>query len=296
MTKKIVFGVAAVALATVVMAPAASAACASARSAKTYNSGTGAYSYWHAPSGDTGGTLVGQTWQLGAPGTWSTGNCNSVDVGSPGGAGFIYFGAGGIGLNLDLAACGSGCPASGSTLAVVAQKKSGATTDFLVATVVETPGGAVNFDYSTQGNHEMIPMPRPRVTSSSRAGTTVNLNVQVPAISAGLYGPNAANAVTGFNILSASSATNPGRDAAAYTLRSAITSPGGNAATGAVSVDCTNPNADQWVVTQLVLEGGVGSSAVSEATRVNCNPALADPKYKIVPKRGTPKQGVGTSN
>src|SRR5580765_2251316 len=99
MTKKIVFGVVAVAAAALVLAPAASAACGSVRTASTYNSGTAAFSYWHAPSGDTAasGTLVGQVWQLGNPGQFSTGNCNDIDVGNPT-PGFLYFGSGGIGL------------------------------------------------------------------------------------------------------------------------------------------------------------------------------------------------------
>jgi hypothetical protein len=290
MTKKIVLGLAVVALATVVTAPSVSAACIPAKSAKTYNSGTGAYTYWHSPDGDAaGGTLVGQTWQLGASGTWSTGDC----------AGFLYFNsANAIGLDLNLGGCGSGCPATGSTLAVLAQKKAAdnRSTAFLLATVAETPGGAVNFDYSDKGALQMIQMPRPNVTSSSRVGSTVNLNVQVPAVSGGLYGPGAANAVTGYRVLSAQGATDPGRDAAAYSLRSTLTATAGGAATGTVALDCTNL-ADTWVVTQVVFDGGaVTSNAVSEARQVHCNPALADPKYKIVPKRGTPKQGVGSSN
>jgi hypothetical protein len=129
------------------------------------------------------------------------------------------------------------------------------------------------------------------VVSSSRVGTLVNVSVQVPSIAGGLYGPNAASAVTGYNILSAPSATNPGRNAAAYSLRTAVVAPGGTTGTsGTVPVDCTNVNADQWVVTQLTFEAGaVLSSSVSEPTRVNCNPALADPKYKIIPKKTGPK-------
>jgi len=286
MTKKTVFGVAVVALAALVMVPSASATCASIRSANTYNAIEGGQAYWISPIGESG-NLVGQTWQLGAPATWSTGNCT----------GFLYFSVGGINLNLEMSSCGAGCPAPGATLAVLAQNQGAQGTDFLVATIGETPARSVNYDYSTQGNHNLVPMPRPRVTSSNRAGSAVNLGIQVPAASAGLYGPNAASAISGYNILSASSATNPGRNAAAYTLRATIPAAGGGAGTGAVTVDCTNTAQDQWVVTQIQFEnGGVLSSAVSDATRINCNPALADPKYKIVPKRGTPKQGVGTSN
>jgi len=43
MTKKIVFGVAAIVVSAVLMAPSASAACASPRTASTYGSGTTGY-------------------------------------------------------------------------------------------------------------------------------------------------------------------------------------------------------------------------------------------------------------
>lgn len=287
MTKKTVFGVAAVALAALVMAPSASAACGGIRTASTYNSGTGQFTYWHSPSGDATGTIVGQTWQLGAPATWSTGNCTN----------FLYFGAGGIGLNLDLGSCGNGCPslppAPLPTLVILAQKQDPTgVTDFLLATVLETPGGSVNFDYSTQGAHVMIPIPQPTVLSSSKAGSIVTLHVSLPSIAAGLFGPNAASAVSGYNVVSALSVNDPGRDAALYQPRATALSPGGTGASDTtVPIDCGPATAgqDAWVATQLQFENGtVLAGAVGKARRVHCLGALADPKeWKIVPKKNT---------
>lgn len=286
MMKKIVLGLAVTALVGVAFAPTASASCLPDKAASTYGAGL---AYWHGVTPVAGSTLSGQTWQLGAPGVWSTGNCNQVDQGS-GSPGFLYFAGENIGLNLHLGTCGNGCPAGGSTLVIAAYKTSPAGTEFLVATIAETPAGVVNFDYSTQGDHNLVTLPRPRATSSSRAGSLVNVGIQIPAVSGGLYGPGAASAITGYNVLSAPSSTDPGRNAAAYTLRTTIPAAGGVAGTGTIQVDCTNPSTDQWVVTQIVFEnGGVLGSAASQATRVNCNPALADPKYKIIPKKGVPK-------
>jgi hypothetical protein len=286
MKKQIVLGLIATALVSVAFAPSASASCIPAKSAKTYNSGTGAFAYWHGVTPTAGTTMSGQTWQLGAPGVWSTGNCNTVDMGNPT-PGFFYFAGENIGLNLDLGACGNGCPAPLATIAVAAYKSGPGGTEFLVATIAETPASAVNFDYATQGDHNMVTLPRPRVTTSSRAGTSVNLGISVPAVTGGLYGPNAGSAITGFNILSAQGSSDPGRSASAYTLRGSIAATGGTAGTGAISVDCTNTAQDQWVVTQINFENGaVLGSAVSQPTRINCNPALADPKYKIIPKKG----------
>lgn len=281
MTKKIVLGVAAVAFAAAVMAPSASASCIPAKSATNFSDTT---AYW-IPL-EAGGQLSGAAWQLGAPGSFRS------DGGTVVCTDFLVEGPGGISLALDLGSCGAGCPAGLSTLATLAQSSGPGGTSFLLATIVETPASSVNFDYATQGDHNMIAIPRPRVLSSSRSGTDVNLSVAIDSIAAGLFGPNAASAVTGFNILGASSTSDPGRDQASYSPRASAPSAGGAATTVPVVVDCSNPASDQWLVTQISFENGsVLSGAVSEATRVNCNPALANPKtpkIKVAP-RATPK-------
>jgi hypothetical protein len=284
MMKKIVLGVVVAAVAIAIV-PTASASCNPAKNASTYANGTSAY--WHSSiPGSDSNTLVGRSWQLGAAGNWdSTGGAVPC-------ADFLYYSAGGINLNLNLGGCGSGCPGTGSTIAVLAQNRGPVGTEFLLATVTETLTGNTFFDYAVQGDHNMVTLPRPRVVSSSRTGTTVNLNVQIPALSGGLYGPNAASAITGYRILTQSSATNPGRNAASFTTTLAtVAAPGGAAVPSTpVTVDCSNIANDQWIVAQLNFESGaVVSNAVSEATQVKCNPALADPKYKIVPKKGVPK-------
>jgi hypothetical protein len=281
MTKKTVFGVAVVAIAAFGIVAPASASCIPDKSASTY--GQAGSKYW-LPAGAQG-TSSGIAWQLGAPGSYDS---RGGAVPCPQDNTVWYFSAGGGNLNLHLGACGAGCPATGSSLAVLYQSSGLAGTDFLLDTAVEVPSDAVNFDFSVQGNHQMIPIPRPAVLSSSRAPGVVNLSVQIPSIAGGLYGPNAASAVTGFRILTKSSATDPGRDAASFDVAPAaiIANPGGTGATQAVVLNCTNP-ADQWLVTQIQFENGaVLSNAVSSATRVRCDPALANPgNYKIVPKK-----------
>lgn len=276
MIKKIVLGAMAVALVAFVMVPSASASCNPAKTATTFGNGT---AYWLPAT--TVGTASVQSWQLGAPGTW---NSAGGTVACPNS--FLFPDGPGFSLAFDLGSCGSGCPAPLSTLVTLAQNRTASGTEFLLATIVETPADSSgNFQYASQGDHTMIPVPRPRVLSSARVGSAVNLSVTVDSIAAGLFGPNAASAVTGFNILTASSATDPGTDSSAYSLRSTIASAGGAAATGPISLDCTNP-LDQWIVTQIQLENGtVLANSVSGATRVHCDPALANPKHnpKIKP-------------
>lgn len=277
MTKKIVIGAMIVALTAVVATPSASAACGSPRTASTFGSGTTAY--WLPAGGATIPSL--QTWQLGNPGTWS----GSLATGCLDNQ--LFQDVGGWSLFYNISGCGAGCPASFSTLATLAQVKGTVDTSFLLDTVVETPAVANNFDYGPQGNHQMISIPRPRVTASARVGTTVNVSVGIDSIAAGLFGPNAASAVTGFKVLSAQNATDPGRDAAAYTEVANLPAAGGAAAaSGNIALDCTSTT-ERWLVTQIVFEGGViTSNAVGAPTRVHCDPALANPgKYKIVPKK-----------
>src|SRR5262245_9372290 len=292
MTKKIILGLVAVAVVGLVAAPA-SAACIPDKAAVTYGAQP---TYWHSANSNPG-TMLGQSWQVGGPGIWNSGSgtpldCNNIDQGS-GSPGFIYQipGTDKVGLNLHMGSCGTGCPANGATVAMAAYKSTAQGTEFLIASVAETPAAAFNFDYSQQGDHNLAPLPRPRVTSSSKAGTIVTLNIAADATLGGVYG--SASSVTGYRILSAQSATEPGRNAAAYTLRGTIGGTGGAAGTGQVTVDCGASTADIWVVTALNLEnGGVAGGAVSAPTRVNCNPNLADPKFKIVPKKST---GLGQS-
>ena len=301
MTKKIVFGVAVMAFAALVMAPAASAACGSIRSASTYNAITGKSVYWQLVGGDAQGTAVGQTWELGNPKQFSTGNCNAIAVGNPT-PGFLYFGTGGnpgIGLNLRMESCGSGCPSPNSTLAVFAANATnfsgGGEVGFVLATVAETPAGAVNCDFSTQA-HSMVRLPSPTVlVSGPRRGSSVPVSVSVPSVAAGLRGPNAADALAGYRIVSALSVGNPGNDAAKYTPIATIAAPGGVAGSQmALSLDCSDPTntKDQWVATQLSFEGGsVLSNVVSAPTRVRCAGAMVEPKYKVVPNT----KGVGAT-
>jgi hypothetical protein len=286
MTKRTVLGVAVAAFAVIAISPSASASCTPAKTASTYVDG--ASSYW-LPVGGVQGLANGQTWQLGAPGSWN-GAGGTVPC-----TGFVYFSAGGANLNLDLGSCGSGCPSG--PIAVLATNSTPGNTDFLLATVAETPTASVNFNYQALGNLNMFQVPRPRVTSSSRAGSVVNVEITADSVAGGLYGPSAASGISGYRILSAASVSDPGRSASSYTPLVAIGGLGGVAGStvGTVAVDCSDNTKDRWLVTQLAFEGGqIFSEAVSAPTRVACIPTLANPtkpKVKVAPPKAAPRAG-----
>lgn len=287
MTKKIVFGAALALVIVGIAAPSASANCAGSKSVSTYNPSTTAFSYWKTTLTPTPGsdTLLAMAWQPG--GADVTGTCNV----SPG---ILYFGvtSGDIGINYNLAdACvtpAANC-ASGLLAVYASVYSSGVTgaTQFLMTQAPETPAGAITYDYSTFGDHPMITLPRPTVTSSGPQGATVPLTLAVTATTAGLYegtGP----LVTGYNIRAFQGGADPGRLASAYpTLLTTLPASGGIAAAGATSVSCGSL-ADWYLVTQLVTTNGPAPD-VSASTRVVCNPSLADPKYKVVPKKAGTK-------
>ena len=142
----------------------------------------------------------------------------------------------------------------------------------------------------------MVPIPRPRITSSSKAGSIVSVQFTVDPANLGAY-DGSAGVITGYNILSKLSGTDPGRSASGYDaapVTSLSAAGGGSASTAtAVSVDCSGGSPSlsrRWVVTQLVTANGP-SPTVSEATLVSCDGSLAEPpggKYKIVKPKVAP--------
>lgn len=276
MTKKIVFAVALALVIVGIAAPNASAACNPPKFASTYNAVTGAFVYFRTTLPTAGASVAGDMW---SGVTNATGTCNP-----------FYFGVapGDIGLSISL---GDACVPSGvcpaGTLSVMATVTSGTDSQQFVATATtETPSGGVNFDFSTQtgplAGLGMVAAPQHVVTSSSRSGSNVNLSLSFPDISGGLRNGTAAQ-ITGYNVCSAQTAANPGHASGSFGGCTFVAAPGGIATTASKVVDCTLTSPDRWVVTQVVTAAGP-SSRVSRATRVNCNPNLADPKYKVVPK------------
>lgn len=286
MTKKIVFGAAIALMIVGLVAPSVSASCSPDKTASTYNPGTGNFAYWKALPTATG--LYAKIWDLTANAD-ITGVCNQAD----GGPGILYFGAtaGDIGMNISMGnGCATGCPGNGNTMAVAATVTGPDGTQFLSTKVVENPSSAVVFDWSTLGDKPLSPPLRLHVTSSSRVGNNVNLGVSVESVAGFAYDGTAAQ-VTGFNIVSGQAATDPGPLAnAPYGLRLFIPAAGGVAGVGSTSVDCTNTTLPQWVAAQVMTSNGAVKS-VSSRIQVNCNPILANPKYKVVPKKG---MGTGT--
>lgn len=279
-----ILGLAVVAAVAIAVAAPATAGCLPGKTVATF--GNGGSTFWLNPGGPSAldtASITGRFWQQGNRALGNEGSCT----------GFLYFYApgGGVAMNQFLGdACVTACPAGRLLTLAQAASNDGSKSYFLAASVDEVSGPPTDFAYETLGNLNMIELPKPFVVSSSRATPLVNLTVNIPAVSAGVYGPGAASSVTGYRVLSATGAADPGRSAAAYTSVEATTASTGGAVNGlAIDVDCSNPAVDRWVVTQLQMDQGVLSDLVSGAVRVNCNPGIADPTVPTINKPGKGK-------
>jgi hypothetical protein len=187
----------------------------------------------------------------------------------------------------------NGCP---SGTLVVRLSTTTANPRFLTMTAVEgNCSSSSAFDFRCGRTDASLipgaPIPRPQVTSSARAGSAVNLNVNLPSTAAGNQG-SAAGAVASYDIVRASGA-DPGRGAAGWQLVQNVPAAGGVPATSSFSADCSNPSVDQFFATRIVFGDGQKADSVSDSFRVNCNPALAEPRFNVVPKKPTgPKKGA----
>lgn len=269
-----------VATALVVTAPSADASCPLPKILSSYGD---SFSYLVPPAGTLDANWAGSKfWQTGAFATANSGTTQMV--GQPGGVGFIKFDPvySVWYISGDLSQQGIvGCP-SGS-ISMLLQTNTGGEARFHVRTGVSDASG--NFRLNSGGDWPLVLMPRPRVVSSSRTGSTVNLQLNLDAATPGVTGLPVGLA---YQVVTASSATDPGRNASAFTGGTTIT-PGTPVP---LPSDCANVAADNWVATRLVIDG-VPTDLVSNPTRVECDPALADPKFKHIDRPAKPRSDRG---
>jgi hypothetical protein len=267
-----ILGVAAVLVAcAVAAAPSANAGCAVPKIFSSW--GDGGYFYLVPPPGATDSSLLGRFWTIG--------NRASVNEGTYADTNWVKFYAPTnvwyINGTLDSPQI-TGCP-TGSMLVLI-QNNDGPTASFVAANQIETPAAQKFYDYSTLATHfTMVPIPRPQVVSSARVGSSVQMNVNIPSAQSGVYGPNTASLLQ-YRIVTRSGTSDSGRAAAAYTPGAVVPAN----TTTPLSVDCSAVTSDQWVATQLLVDG-FPTDLVSAPTRVNCNPALAEPKFKLIDRK-----------
>lgn len=262
-----------VAVAAVAAAPNASALCLPDKLFTSFSSDLGTRYIVGFPAGADASSIVGKFWQTGARAQANEGTYPD-DVWLISGTGGLYIsGAWGDARTF-------GCASGAMALTMVHNGGS-----FVALNIDETGARSSAFDYSRIGstNFAAATLPKPSVTSSAKNGTNVDLQVSLPAITGGAYGPNASTLAT-YRLVVATGTADPGRSAAAYTTVGPTIPAGGS---GALSVDCSNTTVSKFVATQLVFDGQP-SDFVGASRQVSCNPALADPNFKMVDRPGRP--------
>ena len=279
-TTRILGAAAVLAVVALVAVPTAHAGCLPNKTLTGWTGSAFGYHYVNMPPGQDNNTVVGRFWQTGNRALANEGAFADnfwLRAYAPAGPGKYYI-LGELG-----AAEVFGCPAGSITLTI--DTNSGHN---LTIQVPENPPALFDLG-AAQTDFNFGVKPRPQVASSSRAGTAVNLQVNVQAQTGGIYTIGAAVAVTPtYRLVSASGSSDPGPNAALYTAGPAVT-PG---TPTPFSADCTNPAVDRWVAVQELVDG-VASDTVGARTRINCNPALADPDFKHVDRPGRPNPRSG---
>lgn len=263
------------------------AACNPARTFYTVDQATPNYRYLiFPPEADAvigGPSLIGRHWEPGNRGAHNEGpacpECAYL-LDLPGGMGVL----GALGGNIIGCDClNVGCNPTGMVLLVQTRSTDGSKA-YYAAGRVDVVGGSYNFAANT--NWPVVEMPRPRVTSSSRGGNTVTIGAQfdAPDGARGETGYAAPLILTGYQIVRFEGAADPGRAQALWTpVGSVLPVAANGASVGGVGITCTSTATDVFVATRLVLDNGQYSSDyVSASTRIECDPAVADPRFKMI--------------
>jgi hypothetical protein len=285
--------IAAVAVAVIALAPAASANCGVAKGFGQFSAPNYSYTFMPTTSNNTSTTIIGKFWEVGSSSTDSSGaGCDdsywfrpcpatySCGGNPTGKTRYILGFMGGAGCNV------VGCPGGGDLNTLIQDTATDGKTFFALARVSEINGPLIAYDYTRVGaNITLVQMARPTVTSSSRAGTTINLNMTLNPVQTGFYGLSGQTAqgpgnISGYRLYTFTGTADPGRARGSY-VQDATQRPYTGAAVTVTNfpVNCSNTAQDVFVALGLEFDGGaVQSDYVSQSFRVECDPTIADPK------------------
>lgn len=290
MNRRILILGAAAAIALAGFSSDASAACNPTKDFKlAFGAGGDHFMLFPADANTTigGGVLKGRFWQGAARGAANEGLAcpESSYLLETGPGQLTIFGQSGgdvIGSLCD----NVGCPAGNMIIVIQTTSNDGSKAYYAAGKVNETVG---EFDYGRGGvDWQVTEVARPRVTNSSRGGSTVTLNVAMDGPTgahgeADAYAPN--SILTGYQLVRFEGLADPGRNPAAWTNLGSVIPVNAAGSTPAVGVGavCSGTTQDVFVAMRPVYDGGQFlGDYVGASTRVECDPAVADPRFKMI--------------
>lgn len=289
MNRRIVTTVsAAAAIALAGMVSDASASCVPTKDFKLAFGAENHYLVFPAGTNTTigGGVLKGRFWQGGARGSSNEGTlCPEVSYMTDDGTGITVFGQMGgdvFGVPCDNA----GCAVGSMILLIQTLSNDGTKAYYATGKVLELNS---EYDYSRTGTDwQVTEIPRPRVSSSSRAGNTVNLNANFnpPTGAHGEADSIPRNQIlTGYQVVRFEGLADPGRLPGAWTNIGSVipVNESGDTPVIGLAAVCSGTTNDVFVAMRPVYDNGQFSSDyVGASTRVECDPNVADPRFKMI--------------
>jgi len=297
------------AVVALVAAPAAKAACSPAHAFYGYDLNAGTTSYIFFPgmnttfetnlSAPTGG-LIGRLWQAGARASNNEGGLAcalSTWLNPPTATENAYYINGALtGVGPDGGVCDViGCPANSMIVVIEATRLDGRDAYVVASKAVEDPAAPAFFTYVNENNWILQPIPKPYVLASTKAGSAVNLsmnmrNADITPTYQGTPGfPLISGVITGMNLYRYQGTADPGRGRNRWgtAVATNLAYTGSDVPIAPQAADCSNAALNTYYAASLLFDNGaLESDYVSAAVAVNCNPALADPgKYKKVDRK-----------
>ena len=151
---------------------------------------------------------------------------------------------------------------------------------------IQDPVSSTDYDFArTPGQMVMVPVPRPRSTRTAPNTFTVAYDTTSPGIHL-QDGFTAPDSLVSYKLVTANSPTDPGRSPSAWATLPALRTDANTGSTvtlPGVVVDCANqPTVPHWIAVQALFQGGSAGpqagSYIGAATQINCDPTIADPK------------------
>jgi hypothetical protein len=228
---------------------------------------------------DTTGSIIGRVWGAGARATTgdAPGLCDDQSYILDGGPNQkTIFGSNGA--DLGTGTCDTGCWTTPLILLVQTKSLDGSTASYVVGKSAEFSGPNFDFSRADGGDWNMIQIPKPNVTASSRTATDVTVDVSLDpptnaVRTAAADAFPAPSVISGYQLVTAAGGADPGREQALWVPvpgQTTVPTSAGPSTRGGVVLACP-AGTSIWIANRPVFDNGQFSGDyVSAGVRIAC--------------------------